>query len=217
MTTHRMIEPVHHGETRSARLTVYGIHGRAQSPEFMIEQAERIGVEGVHWVLPAAEDNSWYPSPFMEEVEENQPRLDDALDTVGVQLGALLVDAQEAGGPPVVVFGFSQGACLLAEYLLRNQPRVDGIVLHTGGYMGPVIRSFEPVPPAGLHGAEIVMFTASQDPWVPLHRSEETRDAFQGLGASVGLEVYEESEHHINDAAVSRIRSYLEARVLNSV
>lgn len=205
---HSGILPVRYGSVDGeAQLAVYGVHGRTQSPEFLVELAGRIGLDGILWTLPAAAGNSWYPGKFMEPHCANQPHLADALQTVETQLGSLL-QARDEGGPPVVVFGFSQGACLLAEYLLRNEPRVDGAVLHTGGYLGPG-RFSDARGGGGLSQVSVELFCADQDPWVPLHRAKETAEEFEQIAASTTLTVYRDSEHHINNDAVRRIRTYL--------
>lgn len=209
MTSHTQMDPVDHGPARSeAGLVVYGVHGRTQSPEFLKELDARIGGEGISWTLPAAAENSWYPGKFMADTEANQPQLDQALSVVEQQLGGLLRE-RDAGGPPVVVLGFSQGACLLAEYLLTRQPSVDGVLLHTGGYLGPEQRTFTAQRGSPLEEVQVELFCADQDPWVPLHRAKETASAFEGLAASTSLTVYRDGEHHINDHAVGRMRAYL--------
>nr|WP_255546428.1 MULTISPECIES: PE-PPE domain-containing protein [unclassified Nesterenkonia] len=161
--------------------------------------------------MPAAADHSWYPGKFMEQLEANQPQLDQALGVIQDQLSQLL-QARDAGGAPVVVFGFSQGACLLAEHLLVSQPGVDGALLHTGGYLGPRPRSFAPAPDPGLSGLAVELFCADEDPWVPLHRVKDTAAAFEGLAGVTTLSVYRDEEHHITEDAAARIREYLTRR-----
>lgn len=213
MPSHTDKPPVRYGTPESeAALVVYGVHGRTQSPEFLKELDGRLGVPGISWTLPAAAEHSWYPGKFMEETQANQPQLDEALGVVDAQLGALL-QARAAGGPPVVVLGFSQGACLLAEYLLTRQPMVDGVVLHTGGYLGPQRRSFSAAEGAPLSRVRAELFCADEDPWVPLHRAKETAAAFESLAAATTLTVYRDSEHHINNHAVARIRNYLKEQL----
>lgn len=212
MTRHSEIPAVLHGaEEIDAKLAVYGVHGRTQSPEFLQELDSRLRLGDIRWTLPVASENSWYPGKFMEDKRNNQPQLDDALSVVEAQVGSLL-RARDAGGPPVVVLGFSQGACLLAEYLLTRQPPVDGVVLHTGGYLGPYRRSFPDTGDGSLSRISVELFCADEDPWVPLHRAKETAEAFEQLTASSALTVYRESEHHINDDALQRIRAYLTRR-----
>lgn len=209
MPTHDQLDPVHHGaDLEDARLVVYGVHGRTQSPAAWIELAARLEMEDICWFLPEAAENSWYPGRFMEPLESNQPQLGQALDVLEGQLSALL-ERRDAGGAPVVVLGFSQGACLLAEYLLTLQPAVDGAVLHTGGYLGPRPRDFTKVPSARMSSISVELFCADEDPWVPLHRAKETATAFESLVASTTLSVYRDSEHHISDDAARRLADYL--------
>ncbi|MDN3482406.1 phospholipase [Arthrobacter sp. APC 3897] len=204
---HLLQNPVNYGAPmEQARLMVYGVHGRSQAPEFMMEVADRVDLPGVAWLLPAAHDQSWYPQSFLAPLTENQPALDNALETVRTHLDGVLGRRE---GPPVVVFGFSQGACLLSEYLLRDQPGLAGAVLHTGGYLGPSERDGAVSDLVTMADLSVRMFTARNDSWVPLQRVEATRSAFRSLGATVELTVYDDPEHHVNDDSVGALRRYL--------
>lgn len=206
--------PLQHGAPlEEASLVVYAVHGRGQTPAFMARVADRVDLPEVAWVLPAAHDHSWYPQGFLAPIEENQPALNHALQTVRTHLGVLL--GQD--GPPVVVLGFSQGACLLSEYLLEDRPRLSGVVLHTGGYLGPSEREWTASPQSDLAGLTVEMFTAQEDAWVPIHRVEATSLAFRSLGATVELTVYDDPDHHLNDDSIRMIRRYLRSRTAPSV
>jgi len=206
---HLTHKPVRYGTPpATAKVVVYAVHGRGQSPAFMAEVADRVGLDDVAWVLPAAHDASWYPQGFLAPLQDNQPALDNALDTVREHLAPLLTPER----PPVVVLGFSQGACLLTEYLLRDQPRLAGAVLHTGGYLGPEEREWDTTPGRGLSHLVVEMFTAQEDAWVPLHRVEATSTALRALGATVELTVYDDPDHHLNDDSIAMIRRYLRHR-----
>lgn len=207
-----MHEPLWYGTSlEDAPLVVYAVHGRGQSPAYMAQVADRVDMPEVAWVLPAADNQSWYPESFLAPIEENQPALDDALQTVRTQLGALM----DQDGPRVVVLGFSQGACLLSEYLLRDRPQLAGAFLHTGGYLGPSEREWalsspsHVSSPSKMAGLTVELCTAREDAWVPLHRVEATQRAFRSLGAEAELTVYDDSEHHVNDDSIRRIRRYL--------
>lgn len=203
-------ELVHRGSPLDrAGLAVYAVHGRGQSPGYMAEVADRVGLDDVAWVLPAARDHSWYPQGFLAPTEENQPHLAHALEAVRTHTRSLLSE----DGPPVVVLGFSQGACLLSEWLLRDRPRLAGAVLHTGGYLGPGERNWSATPGRGLSDLVVEMFTAQEDAWVPLHRVEATSAALRTLGATVELTVYDDPDHHLNDDSVRMIRRYLRHRL----
>lgn len=203
---HLSVAPVALGPPApQAHAVVYAVHGRGQSPAFMAELADRVALPDVRWVLPAAADGTWYPQPFLRPREENQPRLDQARAAVRGHLSRL---REEVGDRPLVVLGFSQGACLLAEHLLDEQPALAGAVLHTGGYPGPDERAWAERTGA-LRGLPVLMATAQTDAWVPLRRVEATARALSDLGARVALDVYDDEEHHVNDNAVERVRTFL--------
>lgn len=198
-----------------AGLVVYAVHGRGQGPGFMVEQYERVGLPGVTWVIPGADDDTWYPRAFMAPLEENQPRLDHALDTVRTHLG----DLARAGwaSRDVVLFGFSQGACLLSEYLLRDQLSCAGAFLHTGGHLGPEATPWSATPDGGLPGTEIVLLCAEEDEFVPLARAEQTAGALASLGARIEFTTYDDPLHHLNEDSIVRLRRMLRTRLLERV
>ena len=195
----------------AAGLTVYAVHGRGQSPAFMAELADRIGLPNISYVFPAASGSSWYPAGFMEPFDQNQPNLDHALEAVGRHLERLA--GQGIAKEKTVLLGFSQGACLLSEFLLRNQHPYAAAVLHTGGYLGPVEHGWP--ENGGLDGVPVLMASSAKDTWVPLPRIEATATALVKAGAAVELHTYDDTEHHINDDSVARIRKLL-ANLLTS-
>lgn len=200
-------KPVCHGAPlHEAKLAVYAVHGRSQSPDFMTDLAGRINLPEVGYLVPAAKDSTWYPHGFMEPVQKNQPSLDHALQAVGTHLDWLAQQGVEKSR--TVLLGFSQGACLLSEFLLRTQDRYAGAVLHTGGYLGPDERHW-PRAGNGLDGMPVLMSSAAEDAWVPMPRIEATAAAFAEAGALPQLYSYDEPEHHINDDSVVNMRKLL--------
>lgn len=177
---------------------VLAVHGRGQSPEFMREVADRIPAPGARFVAPEADGNSWYPEPFLEPLDRNRPALDRSLAVLDRCLDEL---AGRGSGPDrVVLWGFSQGACLLAQHVLTVAPRrYAGLILFTGGYIGP-----DPVtpPPAGsLAGLDVLVRSIEHDPWVPRYRVEDTAELLRDAGAAVDLRIDPGTEHVITDEA----------------
>ncbi|MFE9445871.1 alpha/beta hydrolase [Streptomyces sp. NPDC006602] len=208
--------PVLHGAPLDrAGLVVYAVHGRGQGPAFMVEQADRVNLPGVAWVAPGADADTWYPRSFLAPLEENQPRLDQALDTVRAHLADL--GRMGWASRDVVLFGFSQGACLLSEYLLRDQPSCAGAFLHTGGHLGPRARPWSAAPETGLPGTEIVLLCAEEDEFVPLARAEKTAGALAFLGARIELTTYDDPLHRLNEDSIVRLRRMLRSRLLDRV
>lgn len=185
-----------------ARAVCVLLHGRGRSPEDVLGLAERMALEDVAWVAPAAADGSWWPGSFLAPFAENEPWLSSALGAVDA-LVHTLGDLSR-----VVLGGFSQGACLAAEYALRHPAGYGGLLLYTGGFCGPQgtaapqVDAFEATP--------VYLGTSDPDDWVPVWRVRETAAAFTALGASVTLDVFEGMDHLVNDAEIAAGRELLQ-------
>ncbi|MEJ8277631.1 alpha/beta hydrolase [Pseudonocardia spirodelae] len=192
----------------AAPLVVLALHGRGRDPADMAATAARFGDVPARFVAPRAAGDSWYPKPFLEPFDENRDALLRALDVVDDQLARLADEG--AGRDRVVLWGFSQGACLAAHHVLVRDPRpCAGLVLHTGGFVGP-----DPVPgpPAGsLAPTPAVLRSVSRDPWVPAHRVRETASLLAGAGARVDLRIDDGGEHVITDEACAAAAGLLHA------
>src|SRR5262245_23131063 len=119
------------------------IHGRNASPRNILDLVPRLDRPGFSYVAPAAANNTWYPFSFLEPVEKNEPYLTSAI----TRLERVLDDITTAGVPAqrIVLLGFSQGACLAAEFAYRHAERFGGIVLFSGGLIGPLGTTWHPV------------------------------------------------------------------------
>jgi predicted esterase len=111
----------------------------------------------------------------------------------------------EAG--KLAVTGFSQGACLTSETVLRN-PRPYGFVgVLSGGAIGPpgTPRDYQ----GSLAGARVFLGCSDQDAHIPLARVKETATVFTRMGASVTERIYPGSFHGINDEEITFLRAGL--------
>lgn len=119
-----------------ARVAAVLVHGRGQTPDFISELvAARVPRDDVAYRVPHAAGGTWYPEGFLVPLERNQPWLDHALATVEAARDRL--SAQGFGRDRVVLIGFSQGGCVVAEYVRRHPGRYGGVVVCTGGLAGP--------------------------------------------------------------------------------
>lgn len=197
---HRSNEPIRLGpDPRDASAVVVAVHGRAQTPQYLIEFfVRRIADPTVSWVLPAAADQSWYPAGFMAPFEENQPLLDHALEAM-----ASLERTLTALPPEKVVWaGFSQGACVACEHVARNPRRRGGLLVLTGGRIGPPGTSL--AVGGQLDAMPVYFGVGDPDAWVPVSRVLETAEAFGSAGAQVAVDVFGGREHEICDAEIER-------------
>jgi phospholipase/carboxylesterase len=196
----------HYGEAvDTAALVAITVHGRAQSPEWMREfLIDRVDAPGVAFLAPAAAEHTWYPGSFLQDLDDNEPWLSWALERIDRLVTELL-----AGGRTrerIALLGFSQGACLLAEYASRHPARYAGVAVLTGGLIGPPGTTWDG---PSLDGTPMVLATSDIDEWVPLARAAETREVFVVRGADVSWTVYPGMGHVINDDEIRLVGELL--------
>lgn len=182
------------------------MHGRDQGPEVMLDVAERLELgDAVAYVLPVAARRSWYPGRYYEPVADNEPHV-----TWSLECFEAAIEVARSGGSPlerIVVAGFSQGACLVAELVARRPRRLAGVAVLTGTLLGP---DGSEVRPGRVDGLPMFFGSGRHDEWIRLERAESTARAFQRAGAEVVFEIYEYPEHHVTAQAVSGVRKLFE-------
>ena len=189
-----------------ARMACVLVHGRDQDDGVMLDVAKRLNLGHVAYLFPLAAERSWYPGRYFDPVTENEPHLSWAIEACG----AALATARAAGVPDqrVVLGGFSQGACVVAELLAREPRPIAGAAILTGSLPGrPVDRTLPP-----LAGLRMLFALGRYDEWIALADARATGQAFERAGAEIVFETYEDREHHINDQAVAGLRALLTAR-----
>lgn len=103
--------------------------------------------------------------------------------------------------------GFSQGACLIAEYLARQGPRpFHGAAILTGSLLGEPPERARPRVAAGL---PMVFASSRHDDWIPLPDALDTAERFRRAGAATAFTELEDREHHISNEAVAALRALL--------
>ncbi len=202
---HRARPPVTAGAPPAeARMTAVLVHGRDQDEQVMLDVVARLALPDVAYLLPVAAGNVWYPGRYFDPLPANAPWIAwslDAIDDAVARAGA-------AGFGPerLVVGGFSQGACLVAELVARRPRPFAGAAVLTGCLLGPDGETTRPGPVPGL---PVFLGSSRHDAWIKPARVEATADAFRAAGAQVTLEMYEDREHLINDSAVAGLGGLL--------
>lgn len=189
----------------TASRAVIAIHGRGANATDIIGISRAIHLPGLAWLAPEAASHSWYPYSFLRPVEQNQPFLDSALSIVG----GLLQHLEDSGIPAekVVLLGFSQGACLVSEFVARHPRRYGGLVVLSGGLIGA---SIEPERYAGsLLDMPVFGGCSDIDPHIPLERFEITGQVLAALGAEVDFRVYPGMGHTIGLDELSAARELI--------
>lgn len=142
----------------------------------------------------------------MEELSANEPNLSYALECYHLRVAELL--AQGIPKSRLVLLGFSQGACLTAEYAVRHADRYGGIVLYTGGVIGPEGTKWE--YGGSFKGTPVFLGSSNVDDWIPEARVHETAAIFKRMGADTTTRIYKGMEHIVNDDEIAFARRLIQ-------
>ena len=183
------------------------VHGRGAGPENILELIPRMGRSDLSCLAPAAANRTWYPYSFMADCEKNEPGLSSALSV----LAGLVDQVLESGVPSEHLFlmGFSQGACLTAEFAARHARRFGGALIFSGGLIGPPGTTWD--YPAAFAGTPVFLGCSDVDGHVPKERVEESAREFERLGAAVTMRLYPGMGHLVSDDEIEFARSLIAA------
>ncbi|MFI5187419.1 MAG: alpha/beta hydrolase [Chitinophagales bacterium] len=168
------------------------IHGRGSSAENILSLATHLNVNDYTLIAPRATNNTWYPYSFLETPSRNEPWLSSALAI----LGEIVNDLTKVISKKNIYFlGFSQGACLVLEFVARNAAKYGGCVAFTGGLIGDKIytENYE----GDFQNTPVFIGTSNPDPHVPVERVYETVLILKSMNASVTEKIYENIGHTI--------------------
>ena len=180
-----------------AKVRCIFVHGRGQSPEEMEAAViRRLSAEGVAYVLPRAEEGVWYRAravdPLTVETRE-------ALGRSARDLAALVAQVRGAGGP-VVLAGFSQGACLSLETVFTGEVVPEAVVAFTGCRVGTAGCARSTRLAAGV---PVYLSGGDADPWIPVSAFAEAVGALGAAGAALRADVFPGRGHEVSDAEVA--------------
>lgn len=183
------------------------IHGRTQSPEDMMEQViGRLSVRGVSFCLPRATGKSWYAARATDVLTEpTRKELTASLDYINGLVGTL----RQAGGEdkPLLIGGFSQGACLSLEYAMTFGPWDGAMVNLTGCRVGQVT---DTRPARDLDGMPVYLTGSDQDPWIPVQAFAEASEALGRARARLRCELFPGRTHQASDMEVAALDAMLQ-------
>ena len=119
MSLHKIENTVYTGTSRAAAQRVMILlHGRGASAQSILPLADALDLKDFAVVAPNATNGTWYPNSFMAPVAQNEPYLSSALDLVKAICDQLLAEGWST--KQLYFAGFSQGACLTAEFIGRH-------------------------------------------------------------------------------------------------
>ncbi|MEM7033923.1 MAG: dienelactone hydrolase family protein [Chloroflexota bacterium] len=169
------------------------VHGRGGNAADILSLADHLQAPGLAYVAPQAAQYTWYPQSFLAELNQNEPYLSSALDTIRTTVDQVL----SLGIPTekLILGGFSQGACLTSEFVARNANSYGGLLAFSGGLIGPpnTPREYE----GRLDDMPIFLGCSNVDFHIPEARVRESADVFEKMGAQVNLQIYPNMGHTI--------------------
>jgi predicted esterase len=203
-----------------AEVVTVMVHGRAgvpatvgpsalpsdAGPEATMRELERrLRVPQAAYVLPLADQGSWYPKRFTDPRDANEPRLTHALQAYE----AVVTRLTDAGWRPdrLALVGFSQGACLTLEYVARWPRRYRAVAALTGGLIGPDEALTR--PSAGLERTPLLITTKEDDQWVPAERTRTSAELLAEAGAEVDLRILPGAQHSITEEEIDAVRELI--------
>lgn len=203
---HNIKNTVWAGQPRAqAKRVLIMTHGRGASAQSILSLAAELEVEDFALAAPQATGNTWYPYSFLAPEIQNEPGLSSALQV----LGQLVEDIKREGfgSQQIYLLGFSQGACLTAEFVARNAQQLGGVFILSGGVIGD---SIKPERYLGDFGRTPIFLGCSDvDSHVPLHRVQDSTQLFKKLGANVTEKIYPNAPHSIFQDEINHINQIL--------
>jgi predicted esterase len=193
-------------DPRAAELLVVMLHGRGSTSEAMQPLADALHKEGVAFVLPQAAQNRWYPNTAFGPLEANEPDLSSALETIDT-----LVQKAHSDGfsdHQIAFGGFSQGACLAAEYVARNAKRYAGLFVFSGALIGP--RGMQRNYHGSFESMPVFIGGSNVDSWVAHDLLADAAAVFERMGASVDFRTYPGMGHTVNQDEIAQVRAMFE-------
>ena len=188
-----------------ARGAMVMLHGRGATAGDILTLVPALGIPDFAYLAPQAGGNSWWPQSFLAPIPQNEPGISSAMQAVQDVPTRL-----EAAGVPAdrtVLLGFSQGACLAAEFAARNARRYGGVASLSGGLIGPdgTPRDYE----GSLDGTPIFLGCSDVDSHIPAERVRQSAEVLERLGGEVTMRLYPGMGHTIIDNELETVRTMI--------
>lgn len=95
----------------------------------------------------------------------------------------------------IIIGGFSQGACLTSEHAATHPTKYAGLMVFTGGVIGPP--DMELNYSGDLQGTPAFLGSGDTDPHIPWSRVQQTADVLTAMSAKVTVRCYPGRPHTV--------------------
>jgi len=200
-------QPVLHAGTplERAKAAMIMVHGRGATAESILTLAPEFDQPEFAYLAPQAAGNTWYPYGFMSPIPQNEPGISSGMAALAAVLAAIA--AANIPAERTMLLGFSQGACLAAEFSARHARRYGGVIALSGGLIGP---DGTPRDYAGsFDGTPVFMGCSDVDPHIPKERVLDSAEVLRGLGGAVDVRLYPGMGHIVNQDEIDAVRAIM--------
>lgn len=202
-----MGDPVYHGaNSDDAKVLCIVVHGRGQTQdEMMASIVARLDLPFVRFALPKSDDVGWYAARAIDPLTDHTlSELDDSIS----RIRALVADERaKAPGRKLLLCGFSQGACLSVEILMRGPMGIDAACLLTACRIGAPT---DDLPIAVLDGLPVYASCGDNDPWIPQEAYHHMLMDLTRAGARIRTDMFPGRPHEITDIEIGAISDMLQ-------
>ena len=188
-----------------AKVLCIFVHGRGQSPEEMETAViRRLSAPDVAFALPCADDRHWYAARAVDPLTD-AARAELARSLTDLA-GAISDLRSRAPGLPLVLAGFSQGACLSLEHAFTGTAVPDAVVAFTGCRVGVPQDDRSASLPSGL---PVYLTAGDADPWIPVQAFAEAAAELGRAGARLRCDVFPGRPHEVSIAEIAMLETVL--------
>lgn len=110
----------------------------------------------------------------------------------------------------IVLVGFSQGAIMAMDALIRTDYPLAGVVAFSGRFASPL-----PLQP--LAGSAALLIHGKADPVIPWHESQKAAEILSAAGVQIELSVEEHVPHTITLAGIGTATRFIKQRLTSTV
>lgn len=184
------------------------LHGRGASGESILNLVNQLRLSSEYIVVaPNAHEHTWYPERFIVPQEQNQPHLNSALEKVSSIINSLKVSFN-IESEQIILSGFSQGACLTAEYLKQYPQKYKGAVIFSGGLIGTDNEVINNVS-GDLDSTPIYLGCDESDFHIPKDRVTLSADILGNMNAKVDMKLYTNLGHAIHSDGINALQKFI--------
>lgn len=178
------------------------LHGRGQTQGDM-EQAvtSRLSLPDVRFVLPKSARAAWYDARAVDPLTDvTRAQLAEGLAAIDAVIAA---ERAAHPGVPLVLAGFSQGACMAVEFAMTRRPWDGALCLFTGCRVGTDHAV------TALSGLPVYASCGDADPWIPVSAFLDMSGDLIRAGARLRSDLFPGRPHEVHGTEIAVLRGVL--------